>query len=70
MADEADKLTALDVIAAAIVAGLMYVWIRLASKAAEEAAPTLVRLVRPTVRSVIERAEQLTREAASEGGSS
>lgn len=51
-----------------IVFVMLYVWMRLTQRAAEAVVPPLMRRLYPSVRSVIDRAEAITREAA-EGGS-
>jgi hypothetical protein len=63
-----DRLEAIDVLAIVLVMALAYVWFRFTAKAAEKVVPTAMRLVRPTIRSVIERAEQITREAVETAG--
>lgn len=58
----------LDVLTFGFILVLLYVWFRVTQRAAEMAVPPLVRFARPTIRSVIERAEQITREAVETAG--
>ena len=62
------SIDALDVLTILFVGVLVYVWFRVTNRAAEKAVPAVIRFVRPTIRSVIERAEQITREAVDTAG--
>lgn len=66
--DEQGKLDGVDAIVLGLIVVGLYLWFRLVQKAAEVAVRPAIRLVRPTVRSVIERAEQITREAVDTAG--
>lgn len=68
MVDNEHAIDAVDVAAIGIILALVYVWFRLTGKAAEKMVPAVMHIVRPTVRSVIERAEQITREAVDTAG--
>jgi hypothetical protein len=63
-----EHASTLDVLAVGIVLGLLYVWFRAAFKAAEAVVPVALRVVRPSIGSVIARAEAITREAVETAG--
>lgn len=51
-----------------IALGLVYVWFRFAGKVAEKAIPPVVRITSRTIGEVIERAEQITKQAVESAG--